>query len=78
MKPYRNGDIPKVGNRVFFDPENELHLRRRPRGSLGTVYELGANLIDPIPSIVFVKWDNELPWPDDDCFVLLLNKVGSA
>lgn len=72
---YRSGETPKIGDRVMFDPENELHLRRRPRGSLGTVYELGENFIDPMPSVVMVEWETDLPWPDDDCYVQLLSKV---
>lgn len=74
---YRSGEEPKVGDRVEFDPENELHLRRRPRGDGGTVYELGKDLIDPMPAVVFVAWDRELPWPDDDCYVKLLRKAAS-
>lgn len=72
---YRNGDTPKIGDRVMFDPENPLHLFRRPRGSLGKIYELGVNLKYSAPSIAFVAWDHELPWPDDECYTFLLNKV---
>jgi hypothetical protein len=75
MSIYRNGHKPTIGDRVVFNPENPLHLRRRPKGSAGTVYELGANLIDPMPGVVFVDWDVKLAWSDDDCFVCLLDKA---
>lgn len=77
MSTYRSGEEPRIGDRVQFDPENTLHLHRRPKGSAGTVYELGKDLIDPMPGIVFVDWDHKLPWPDDDCFVKLLVKEPS-
>jgi len=72
---YRSGETPKVGDRVMFDPENPLHLFRRPQGSLGTVYELGVNLYYASPNVVMVMWDKELPWPDEECYIPLLSKV---
>lgn len=75
MSTYRNGHTPQLRDRVAFNPENPLHLRRRPSGSLGTVYELGENLIDPMPNVVFVDWDVKREWDDDDCYVKLLDKV---
>jgi len=72
-----------VGDRVMISPESpRVRTGRRAAKSEGTVTQLGCDLCDPMPDLVFVDWDDEIgstmPTSDTMLSDLILVKRGST